>query len=270
MAFVSCLRKMINNNSCLLTRFQNIRFESTSVQPTIKNLQNIIISVCVERQPVIVRPMKDIEKKFEKMLQSIEQENSLRSDHDLKKEEELNTSKTKDVVDIAVIDTVVKSIQDFEDECEAEYNSLVLAPITTEDDKNNVTTSLNQKLDQSLFLVTEQKIGNTLQWLPLQTNILEGETMKDAAVRIVKSVCGEQFNVKWYGNVPMVLSKVVDIDVNDKKKVHTTKVFHFLAKYLDGTIENKNKYQWLSKNEMEKLIPSKILKGMLPLLRITY
>jgi len=87
-------------------------------------------AVCLERHPVIMQSMQEIELKFYNMLKKIEFENSLRSDHELRKEREKNEKKSSntDSTDVSVL---IQTAQDFEDNCQEELNSFKFAPTVT-------------------------------------------------------------------------------------------------------------------------------------------
>jgi len=87
-------------------------------------------AVCLERHPVIIQSMQEIELKFYNMLKKIEFENSLKSDHELKKEREENEKKSNntDNTDVSIL---IQTAQDFEDNCQEELNNFKFAPTVT-------------------------------------------------------------------------------------------------------------------------------------------
>lgn len=47
---------------------------------------NIVTGVCVERLPIVTPPLNEIQKKFKDLLWTIEVENSLKSNHEIRHE----------------------------------------------------------------------------------------------------------------------------------------------------------------------------------------
>lgn len=87
-------------------------------------------AVCLERHPVILQSMQEIELKFHNMLKKIEYENSLKCDYELKKEKEEKQKKSdKSLTDST--DIVVQTAQDFEDSYQEELNNFKFAPTVT-------------------------------------------------------------------------------------------------------------------------------------------
>lgn len=85
-------------------------------------------AVCLERHPVITQSMQEIELKFHNMLRKIEYENSLKSDYELKKEQEKKQKKSSKTDSV---DTLVQTAQDLEDSYQEELNNFKFAPTVT-------------------------------------------------------------------------------------------------------------------------------------------
>jgi len=64
------------------------------------------------------------------MTKKIEFENSLKSDHELKKEREKNEKKSSNT-DSTDVSIVIQTAQDFEDNCLEELNNFKFAPTVT-------------------------------------------------------------------------------------------------------------------------------------------
>jgi len=97
---------------------------------TVTRKWDLYSAVCLERHPVITQSMQEIELKFYNMLKKIEFENSLKSDHELKKEREENEKKSSNT-DSTDISTLIQTAQDFEDNCQEELNNFKFAPTVT-------------------------------------------------------------------------------------------------------------------------------------------
>ncbi|XP_032676935.1 39S ribosomal protein L46, mitochondrial [Odontomachus brunneus] len=237
-----------------------IQYESTQMFTTasVKEKWDLYSSICLERHPVIIQSMQELELRFYNMLKKIEFENSLKSDHELRKEKELNQQnmnvKASEDMDFVSIQTA----QDFEDSNQEELNNFKFAPTITKFDEQNKTSSLKRKLDKNLLLLVHQEVGDTHYWIPPQGIRHEGETMRQTAERVLQNTCGTNIQVKFYGNAPIGFYKYKYPRKLQEKGSYGAKIFYFLAKYIDGDITNNIKYQWLDHDELEKALPSEM------------
>lgn len=88
---------------------------------------DVLSAVCLERHPIITKPMQDIEKRYQEMLRQIEFENSLMSDFEIRVEEEKGL-KWKQMSTDNKMDTVtIQTAQDFEDLAEQELKKFQFA-----------------------------------------------------------------------------------------------------------------------------------------------
>lgn len=233
---------------------------STSTESAKKIKWDLISAVCLERHPVITKPMTDLEKKFQESLNQIEFENSYKSDHELRAEmdEKKKGAAVTDDTEVAVQQTA----QEFEDACKEEYEKFQFAPRVTEADEKNITNSLERKLDKTLLLLVEQKRGNTLLWLPPQKIRSDGETMRQAAEKALFETCGNDLAVSFYGNAPIGFYKYLYPRAARSEGSDGAKVFFFLAKYLKGSLPEKVKHQWLDRTELEQVLVKETRKSM--------
>lgn len=98
------------------------------VTASTKKQWDLYSAVCLERHPVIIKPMQEIELKFYNLLKKHEFENSLKCNHELKIEKEQKQDKIGNSDPDAV---VVQTVQDFEDNCQEELNNFKFAPTIT-------------------------------------------------------------------------------------------------------------------------------------------
>lgn len=215
------------------------------------------------------------------MFQKIEFENSLKSDHEMRKEKDkrkqqllkgtaqrssealfricnLNLFLTAGKVDNeGEQDSIVlQTAQDFEDAGHDELAKFESAPRVTEDDKNNNTKSLNRKLDETLMLVCNHQLGKENVTLLPQDKWKEGETLRQTAERIVREKCGTDLKVHFYGNAPIGFYKY-KYPACERKDAVGAKVFFFRAIYNSGDVADKKlKYEWLNDNELKIKITS--------------
>ncbi|XP_018317811.1 39S ribosomal protein L46, mitochondrial, partial [Mycetomoellerius zeteki] len=218
-------------------------------------------AVCLERHPVIIQSMQEIELKFYNMLKKIEYENSFKSDYELRKEKEREEQKNPSSKE-NTIKTLVQTAQDFEDSGQEELNNFKFAPTITKFDEQNVTSTLKRKLDKNLLLLVQQKVGNSHYWIPPQGIRKEGETMRQTAERVLQDACGANIKVKFYGNAPIGFYKYKYPKKLCEQESYGAKIFYFLAKYIDGDITNNVKYQWLDNEELEKVLPNGVQESI--------
>lgn len=114
-----------------MIQYQNIQMLNTA---STAEKWDLYSSVCVERHPIVVQPMHELELRFHKMLKRIEFENSLKSDFELKveKEEEqkvLDNINNKNDDDDETVS--VQTAQDLEDSYQEELNNFKFAPRIT-------------------------------------------------------------------------------------------------------------------------------------------
>ncbi|XP_033226957.1 39S ribosomal protein L46, mitochondrial [Belonocnema kinseyi] len=231
---------------------------STTTAPVKKWKWDLVSAVCLERHPIITKPMTDLEQRFQESLNQIEFENSYKSDHELKVEQD-NKLKGQPVNDDTEV-TIKQTAQDFEDAYKEEFEKFNFASRITEADEKKITNSLKRKLDNTLLLLTEQKRGTELLWLPPQGIRNEGESMRQAAERALIDSCGSDLTVKFYGNAPIGFYKYLYPRAKRSEGSDGAKVFYFLAKYEKGTVPEKLNHQWLDRKELTEILHKDIRK----------
>ncbi|XP_054008625.1 39S ribosomal protein L46, mitochondrial [Hylaeus anthracinus] len=219
---------------------------------------DLMSAVCLERHPIITKPMLDIQVRYQELLRQIEFENSLLSEFELKvekeKEQKQKASKNDDV-NIVYHQTT----QDYLDSAEEELQKFTFAPRESED---NGVSSLERKLDKHLMLLTEQNIGNTNFWIPPQSIRKDEETMIETANRTVQEFCGSNVKVKFYGNAPIGFYKYTYPKEIRAKGQEGAKIFYFLAKYISGDISSNVKHCWLDREELKQTVHSDVYKSL--------
>lgn len=223
-----------------------------------KSKWDLLTGVCLERHPIITKPMNELESNYYNLLKRIEYENSMKSAFELQIEKEkLEKEQPLDVkaADMKVVS--LQTMQEFEDTCQEELKNFQFAPKVTDYDKSNDKTSLQQKLDRTLVLLVEQNINGDASWIPPQGIRKEGETMRQAAERVLQEFCGTELMVKFYGNAPIGFYKYKYLEPNKESGKYGAKVFYYLARYINGSVANDLKYQWLDKAELKKTVPLK-------------
>ncbi|KAG8222262.1 hypothetical protein J437_LFUL001460 [Ladona fulva] len=208
---------------------------------------DLVGALVVERRPVIIKELTEIEKTFTDLLQQIEFEKSLKSDHE------------GDIDNIDLDGVNQQTAQDFKDMCKEELAKFNLAPRITESDKKNDLKSLDRCLDSHLLLLVEHKLGGTYNWIVPQSLHQEGEGLHETALRALEENCGGDLKVKLLGRVPWGFYKYkYPRDLREKGPVGA-KVFFFKANYLSGQVKlapkiNKD-FKWLESSKIFDVKP---------------
>lgn len=222
---------------------------------------DIVTSVCVERLPIVTPPLNELQKKYKEMLYNIEIEKSLKSDHELRHENdkvqaELLKNESVDV-DMDAVSKI--TAQDFEDASTEEFAKFKFAAIETEADKKGNKSSPDRCLERHLVLLTKFKLGQEIKNLLPQGPRKEGETLRQTAERILKEHCGTDLNVQFLSNAPCGFYKYKYPTEIDGKV--GAKVFFYYANYKSGNV-SKSEANWLTRKEMKDILPEKYRKSV--------
>lgn len=189
------------------------------------------------------------------MLDQIEFENSLKSSHELRKELEKRQAELLKAGKIDLDSEALKqTAQDLEDAYNDEFGKFKPAPRTTEADEKNDVKSLNRKLEETLVLLTEQKLGEKSYYLLPQGKHTAGESLRQTAERALKENVGDALKVTFYGNAPVGFYKYKYPNASRHESVGA-KVFFFrcaLKPDSANLTDKKAKFQWLDQSELQK------------------
>jgi len=221
---------------------------------------HLMSGVCLERVPVITAEMNSIESEFSNLLATLELENSVLSDHELRHLEDLKIAEKKkqDVIDEADTDATKMTAIEIEDAWEEELKSFTKASRRTEADARSDVLSLERALDRRLVLVVRQKLGDKDHWLLPMDRWNDGESMRQTAERVLASLCGTELQAIFLGNAPCGFYKYrYPSAVQSSAGVAGAKVFFFKAQYCSGQVvlpSNKTiqDYMWLSRDELKQ------------------
>jgi len=119
----------ISRNTLCINSTQPQNIQTFCTVPSVKKW-DLYSAVCLERHPIIIKPMHQMESKFYNLLKQIEFENSLRCDYEIKKEKEEKRQSVKKADD-ENLDSLVQTIQDFEDSYQEELDNFKFAPKVT-------------------------------------------------------------------------------------------------------------------------------------------
>uniref|UniRef100_A0A182JKS2 Large ribosomal subunit protein mL46 n=1 Tax=Anopheles atroparvus TaxID=41427 RepID=A0A182JKS2_ANOAO len=223
--------------------------------PQVEQKWDLYAGVLVERLPVVTKTLEPLEIKFKAMLDQIELEKSLKSNHELRKETEKRQLELLKAGKIDLDSEALKqTAQDLEDAYNDELAKFQPAPRRTEADQKNDTRSLNRKLEDTLVLLVEQQLGNKNHFLLPQGRHKTGESMRQTAERTLKEHCGDSLQVTFYGNAPVGFYKYKYPSASRTDAVGA-KVFFFRSVLREGSgsvVGTKLKYQWLNQNELQQ------------------
>ena len=235
-------------------------FASTTAVGT-QEKWDLYAGVLVERLPIVSKKFNELEQEFQKYLWHVEFEKSLKSKHELQHERDLKQAELfkKGQMEVDLDEAISKqTAQDLKDAYTEELNKFQFASRTTADDKAMKITSTNRCLDDTLYLLVEQKLGSKNHLLLPQGPRLEGETMRQTAERVLREKCGDALNVQFYGNAPCGFYKY-KYPVAARDQSVGAKVFFFRASLRAGNVDQSlsKKYEWLQKEALSsKLNPS--------------
>lgn len=245
--------RRFTQNCLIILRSRSTNY---STQPQSKEKWDLYASVLVERLPIVSKSLNALETDFQKLLWQTEFENSLKSDHELKHEKELLQAELikKGEIEIEIDDSTSKqTAQDLKDSYIEEAKKFQLASRETPDDKTNNLKSTKRRLEDTLYLLVEQKVGNHNMFLLPQGIRQDGETMRQTAERVLREQCGEQLNVMFYGNAPCGFYKYKYPNALRGESIGA-KVFFFRTALKSGNVSeaDKKKFEWLDQVTLEK------------------
>lgn len=231
---------------------------------------DIMAGICLQRKPIITKTLTDIEVNYLKMLQEIELEKSLKSDHELRHMRDVQRMeklKKGAITDIDEMDQASnQSAQDYIDKNKEELSAFNLANRTTEADEKNNCKSLDRKLEENLVLVIKQKLGNEDFWILPQGLWTNGETLRETAERVLKESCGNSIHFRFYGNAPCGFYKYkYPKDIQEQSGVEGAKIFFFKATVLKGNVEKKDSwidYEWATVQELNNKLVQPYMKNV--------
>ncbi|XP_065219105.1 large ribosomal subunit protein mL46 [Planococcus citri] len=238
----------------ILKTIKPVRNSSNLVNET-KEKWEIFCGVCLERKPTISRPLNKLETSFSKMLQELELENSVKSEHELRHEGDVKRADDIAKNRLSVEDLEKNTGQtalEFEDSCRKELAQFTPASRITEADEKNDVKSTERKLDQHLLYIVNVKLGKEPVWILPQDIVKEDENLKTAAERILSEKFGAGVKAKFLGNAPCGFYKYKYPKVIQEKENATgAKVFFMKALYLGGSVDkNIDNYNWATRNEL--------------------
>uniref|UniRef100_UPI00398F2C81 large ribosomal subunit protein mL46 n=1 Tax=Pristiophorus japonicus TaxID=55135 RepID=UPI00398F2C81 len=224
-------------------------------------------AVCLQRAAVLSREANPMESAFARLLEQIELEKSLYSDHELRVFEEEEKIQRRQAVDYDSdeeedIGQDIVTGQDLEDVWEQRLRQFKVADRVLETDKKNDRSTLNRRLDEKLVLLIKEKVGDEEVWLLPQSEWKPGETMRQTAERTLSTLSGDELRAVFLGNAPAGFYKYKYPTAVRTSSNVGAKVFFFKALLINGDLKTRKKgdYVWVTKSELKDYLKPKYLQ----------
>ncbi|XP_009858381.2 large ribosomal subunit protein mL46 [Ciona intestinalis] len=162
----------------------------------------ICAAVCLIRLPILTTELEEIEKKYAELSDLNEYERSVLSDWEVEKNRQANLirdiesgEKNPEDMDFKVANQDIEEMNELEAQQFNEENET----ITIEDSD---LTNINRQPNETLVMVTQQKLGKDSVWmLPVEAWSKE-ETLRECAERALISHCGTDVGAAFISNGP--------------------------------------------------------------------
>ncbi|XP_021567564.1 39S ribosomal protein L46, mitochondrial isoform X2 [Carlito syrichta] len=219
-------------------------------------------ALCLQRPPRVSKPLTPLQKEMAALLQQIEIEKSLYSDHELRALDESQrlARKKTDLYD-EEDDQNILLVQDLEDMWEQTFLQFKPGSRVTADNKND-RTSLHRKLDRNLVLLVREQLGDEYVWMLPQAEWQPGETLRGTAQRAMATLSENNMEAKFLGNAPCGHYKFKFPQAMRTESNLGAKVFFFKALLLTGDFSQagkKGQHVWVSKEELGDYLKPKYL-----------
>ncbi|XP_012294091.2 large ribosomal subunit protein mL46 [Aotus nancymaae] len=220
-------------------------------------------ALCLQRPPLVSKPLTPLQEEMASLLQQIEIEKSLYSDHELRALDESKRLEKKkaDLYDEEDEQDILL-VQDLEDMWEQRFVQFKLGARITEADEKNDRTSLNRKLDRNLVLLVREKLGDEDVWMLPQAEWQPGETLRGTAERTLATLSENNMEAKFLGNAPCGHYKFKFPQAMRTESNLGAKVFFFKALLLTGDLSQagkKGQHVWVTKDELSDYLKPKYL-----------
>ncbi|XP_039714253.1 large ribosomal subunit protein mL46 [Pteropus medius] len=221
-------------------------------------------AVCLQRPPLVSKPLTPLQKEMAALLQQIEIERSLYSDHELRALDEAQrlAKRKADLYDEEEDEQNILLVQDLEDMWEQKFLQFKPGARITEADEKNDRTSLHRKLDRNLVLLVKEKLGDEDVWMLPQAEWQPGETLQGTAKRTLAALSENNMEAKFLGNAPCGHYKFKFPQAIRTESSVGAKVFFFKALLLTGDFSQAGKkghHVWVSKEELCDYLKPKYL-----------
>ncbi|XP_029808426.1 39S ribosomal protein L46, mitochondrial [Suricata suricatta] len=225
-------------------------------------------ALCLQRPPLVSKPLTPLQEEMAALLEQIEVERSMYSDHELRALDEAQrlAKKKADLYDEEEDDQNVLLVQDLEDVWEQKFLQFKPGARITEADKKNDRTSLHRKLDRNLVLLVREKLGDEEIWMLPQAEWRPGETLRGTAERALAALSENKVEAKFLGNAPCGHYKFKFPQAMRTESSLGAKVFFFKALLLTGgdfpqarKKGQRGQHVWVCKDELGDYLKPKYL-----------
>ncbi|XP_035538173.1 39S ribosomal protein L46, mitochondrial isoform X2 [Morone saxatilis] len=241
--------------------------ETKSVTERASSPWCLTAAVCLQRLPVITAEYSPMEQQYRDMIQQIELEKSLLSEHELRLLQDAERLSRKQAGDYDSDeednrkDQEILLAQDLEDMWEQKLKNFQPAPRVV-DDVDKDLTSPERCLANSLTLLAEQQVAGEKLWLLPQAQWQEGETLRQTAERALASLPAD-FKATFLSNAPCGVYKYKLPKAVRTESLVGTKVFFFKAILSDSArpAAPNASFLWLKKSELQSFLkPAYMMK----------
>ncbi|XP_071508431.1 large ribosomal subunit protein mL46-like [Diadema antillarum] len=230
----------------------------------------LISAVCLERFPVISQEMSEVEQSYLDMVKAVEFERSALSLHEIavtadrkrmekKQAGEQEADEDEEGDDGGGLMTAL----DVEDIATEELSKFQAASRITAADEGDDRRSLNRRLTDKLVLLVKCRVGDDRTWMLPHGLREEGETMKEAAQRVLTncSAASGSLQAHFMGNAPVGFFKQrFPRAVQEETGSAGLKVFFFKAQYMTGNFSTSEDetmiedFVWVTPSELEQYL----------------
>uniref|UniRef100_A0A8C3YPT8 Large ribosomal subunit protein mL46 n=1 Tax=Catagonus wagneri TaxID=51154 RepID=A0A8C3YPT8_9CETA len=220
-------------------------------------------ALCLQRPPLVSKSLTPLQEEMADLLQQIEVERSLYSDHELRALDEAQqlAKKKSDLYEEEDEQSILLT-QDLEDMWEQKFLQFKPGARITEADGKDDRTSLHRKLDRNLILLVREKLGDQDIWMLPQSEWQPGETLRQTAERTLATLSENNMEAKFLGNAPCGHYKFKFPKAMRTETSLGAKVFFFKALLLTGDFSQAGKkghHVWVSKEELGDYLKPKYL-----------
>uniref|UniRef100_A0A2K6UXG9 Large ribosomal subunit protein mL46 n=1 Tax=Saimiri boliviensis boliviensis TaxID=39432 RepID=A0A2K6UXG9_SAIBB len=196
---------------------------------------HLLGALCLQRPSLASKPLTPLQEEMASLLQQIETEKSLYSDHELRALDEGRRLEKKkaDLYDDEDEQDILL-VQDVEDRWEQRF-------VQFKPGARNDRTSLNRKLDTNLVLLVREKLGDEDVWMLPQAEWQPGETLGGTAERTLATLSENNMEAQFLGNAPCGHYKFKFPQALRTESNLRAKVFFFKALLLTGDFSQAGK-----------------------------
>ncbi|XP_003986866.1 39S ribosomal protein L46, mitochondrial isoform X1 [Felis catus] len=225
----------------------------------------LVGALCLQRPPLVSKPLTPLQEEMAALLQQIEVERSMYSDHELRALDEAQrlAKRKADLYDEEEDEQNVLLVQDLEDVWEQKFLQFKPGARITEADEKNDRTSLHRKLDRNLVLLVKEKLGDKDVWILPQAEWQPGETLRGTAERTLATLSEKKVEAKFLGNAPCGHYKFKFPQAMRTESSLGARVFFFKALLLTrgdfSQAWKKGQHVWVCKEELGDYLKPKYL-----------